>query len=198
MIVCAGKNEQFDFATTLGVGLIQSTLELTKICLTQHPSEIVFVGSAGAYDKSLHILDIFLSNEATQIEYSFTQKLSYTPLENHLKSLTTPSQKNINVSYETKIINSSNYIHTDSTMAQAMLSKNISLENMEFFTVLQVAQYFEIPCVGIFCVSNYCDDNAHKDFCNNHQAVKEKLQSFVGNHFLNQAIIKSNKVETNE
>lgn len=187
MIVCAGNNEQFDFATALGVGLIQSALNLTKICLTQSPNEILFVGSAGAYDTNLHILDIFLSNEATQIEYSFTQQVSYTPLDNHCKSFITPSQKNLNVSYETKIINSSNYIHTDSLMAQTMLAQNIALENMEFFSVIQVAQHFNIPCMGIFCVSNYCNNDAHRDFCNNHQAVKEKLQDFVTKNLITQS-----------
>ena len=50
---------------------------------------------------------------------------------------------------------------------------------MEFFSVMEVAQHFGIGCLGIFCVSNYCNANAHRDFLDNHTRVKERLESLA-------------------
>ncbi|MCI0500930.1 MAG: purine-nucleoside phosphorylase, partial [Epsilonproteobacteria bacterium] len=33
MIVCAGRSETFDFAIPVGVGLIESAINLTRLCL---------------------------------------------------------------------------------------------------------------------------------------------------------------------
>ena len=60
-----------------------------------------------------------------------------------------------------------------------MSHANITLENMEFFSVLKVAQYFQISCIGIFCVSNFVGKNAHNEFIENHMLVKTKLHDFI-------------------
>ena len=48
MIVCAGRNETFPFAQTIGVGLIESAINLTRLCLFDKPEYLLFVGSAGS------------------------------------------------------------------------------------------------------------------------------------------------------
>ena len=50
---------------------------------------------------------------------------------------------------------------------------------MEFFTVLRVAQEFDIPAAGIFVVTNYCDKNAHNDFKKNHKQAIKILDEYV-------------------
>jgi nucleoside phosphorylase len=82
------------------------------------------------------------------------------------------------VSRET-IINSSNYITTDKNIGKAYLSKKIHLENMEYYAVLKVAKHFGIPSAGIFIVTNYCDENAHKDFLQNHKEAMDKLTQHI-------------------
>ena len=77
--------------------------------------------------------------------------------------------------YKKTIVNSSNYITTDESMAEQFARVGITLENMEFFAVMRVAQYFHIPCLGVFWVSNHCHYNAHNEFLSHHQSVKEKL-----------------------
>ncbi|EAH4491725.1 purine-nucleoside phosphorylase, partial [Campylobacter coli] len=37
MIVCAGGNENFSFAKTIGIGLVESTFYLTQLCLKEKP-----------------------------------------------------------------------------------------------------------------------------------------------------------------
>lgn len=191
MFVCA-RGENIGFAKEIGVGIVESSIELTALILRENPQYLIFIGSAGAYDKSVNLLDIFVSNSATQIESSFSKDESYTPLDNKIEIVSyetlqnqnadSHSNPNINLSailnsQKFAIVNSSNYICTDEIFARKMSSAGIVLENMEFFAILKVADYFKIPALGIFCVTNYCDKNAHSDFLANHKKARDLLES---------------------
>jgi len=183
MIICAGNNETFPFATPIGMGLCESAVNLTKLVLMNPPEFLLFVGSAGSYGK-FNIFDIVESKAASQIELSFLLKKSYTPLENNVivsdenVSRETPLAK---IANEGKpiIVNSSNYITTDLHLAQNFNRLGIGLENMEFYSVMQVAQNFNIPCGGIFVITNMCNENAHKDFLANHNEAMTKLIEYL-------------------
>ena len=41
MIICAGRNETFSFAQTIGVGLIESAINLTRTCLFNKPEYLL-------------------------------------------------------------------------------------------------------------------------------------------------------------
>ncbi len=170
MIVCAGNSETFSFATPMGVGLIEMSINLTRLCLFDKPDFLLFVGSAGSYGTH-QILDIVESKTAANIELAFLQKKAYTPLEN---VVSTQTQQGKDV-----IVNSSNYITTDAILAQKFVSMGIELENMEFFAVLKVAQAFEIPAGGLFCVTNFCNESAHEDFLKHHEQAKRALHVHV-------------------
>ena len=49
MIISAGNEEVFNFATPIGVGLIDSAINLTRLCLFDKPDFLIFIGSAGSY-----------------------------------------------------------------------------------------------------------------------------------------------------
>lgn len=70
MIICAGRNETFKFAEPMGVGLIETSINLTRKCLFDKPDFILFVGSAGSYGEH-NIFDIIESKRAANIELSF-------------------------------------------------------------------------------------------------------------------------------
>ena len=173
MIVCAGRNETFKFAQEVGVGLIESAINLTKICLVEKPESILFIGSAGSYGK-YEVFDIIESCKAANIELSFLTNSSYTPLDKILES------DNKMVKNDT-IVNSSNYISTDEELAKQYDEYGIGIENMEFFSILQVAREFKIPVAGIFIVTNYTNENAHKDFIKNHKEAMKKLSEYLVN-----------------
>lgn len=180
MIVCAGRSETISYAVPIGVGLVEASMGLMKLCLREYVEKLVFVGSAGAYCYEIPLLSLCISARATQIESSFVSGGSYTPLDNYIES---------NVSQETfrvgdrclrdVVVNSSNYITMDSGVCAAMCGAGIMVENMEFFALLRVAQDFNIPAYGVFCITNYCDTNAQKDFIANHAAAKQKLEDFI-------------------
>jgi len=165
-IVSAGNRETFNFATPIGVGLIESAINLTRLCLFDKPDYLIFIGSAGSYGK-FKIFDIVESQASSNIENCFLQKKCYTPIDNIIKLSNSP------------IVNSSNYITTDEVISKAYLKLGIDLENMEFFSVMRVAKEFNIQVIGIFVVTNYCNKNAHQDYIKNIQKAKEKLIDYL-------------------
>jgi len=172
MIVCAGDIEQFSFATSIGIGMINSSIYLTKLSLFNPPEFILFVGTAGSYG-NLKPFDIVESKSASNIENSFFTHKSYTPLDNII-STSNDISKDI-------IVNSSNYITTDEKISKYYLNQNIQLENMEFFAVLKVAEMLNIPAGGVFIITNYCNPNAHKDFLENQKKAMEELTDYMKN-----------------
>ncbi len=174
MIICAGNNENFKFARAMGVGLIDSAINLTRQCLFDKPDYLLFIGSAGSYGKH-EIFDIVESNTAANLELSFLENNSYTPIDNVLQS------DNKLVKNQT-IVNSSNYITTNFELAQKYNAHKIGLENMEFYALLQVAKTFELNIGGIFVVTNYTNETAHEDFMKNHIEAKKKLTEYLVNN----------------
>ena len=170
MIICAGNNETFEFATPMGVGMVETAMNLTRLCLFDKPEFILFIGSAGSYGDH-KIFDIVESKTASNIELAFLESKAYTPLDN-VVSTNTEEVKDV-------IVNSSNYISTDGDLVKKFLKFGVGIENMEFFSVLRVAQEFDIPAGGVFCVTNYCDSNAHNDFLLNHEEAKKILSAHV-------------------
>ena len=166
MIISAGKNEIFNFATPIGVGLINSAINLTRICLFQKPEFLIFIGTAGSYGNK-KIFDVIETSSASNIENCFLNKNCYTPIENIISF-------SKDVSRET-IINSSNYITTDKEISEKYLKMKIDAENMEFYSVMSVAKEFKIPTLGIFVITNYCNKNAHTEYIQNIEKAKKLL-----------------------
>ncbi|HGZ71238.1 MAG TPA: purine-nucleoside phosphorylase, partial [Nitratifractor sp.] len=78
MLVCAGDIEQFPFALPIGIGLVDSAVNLTKSVIYNPPEFLVFVGTAGSYGE-YNIFDIVESRVASNIEHSFFNGTAYTP-----------------------------------------------------------------------------------------------------------------------
>lgn len=174
MIICAGKSESFDFATPVGIGLIESAITLTRIVLSEKPSFLLFVGTAGSYG-NYKPFDVVKSSKAANIELASLDKLCYTPID----SLIETEAPHVSRGTITPIVNSSNYITTDTRYASKMLEQGIELENMEFYSILHVAKYFNIPASGLFVITNYCNSNAHQDFIANHARAKEIISLHI-------------------
>jgi len=189
MIVSAGHNETFPFAHPIGMGLCESAVNLTRLCLLSPPEFLLFIGSAGSYGKH-KIFDIVESKASAQIEVSYLLKKSYTPLKSNLivsdarVSRETPLYA-LTQSDTLTIVNSSNYITTDRESAKRFLTLGLALENMEFYSVMQVAKTFQIPCGGIFVVTNHCNREAHDDFVKNHDEAMKRLTNYLAKRIPN-------------
>ena len=173
MIICAGKSEKFSFATTVGTGLIESAMNLTRICMFDKPDYIIFIGSAGSYG-NYKVFDIVESSNASNIELSFLENNSYTPIDNVLKCEDSKLKSDT-------IVNSSNYITTNEKLGKEYLEYDIGIENMEFYSIVKIAQEFEIDVKGIFVVTNYTNQDAHKDFISSHTKAMDRLVAYLEN-----------------
>ena len=171
MIICAGRNETFPFAQTIGVGLIESAINLTRICLFNKPEYLLFIGSAGSYGNH-KIFDIVESKRAANVELAFLNADAYTPLDNVLESENKFTRNDT-------IVNSSNYISTNKELTKKYLEYGIGAENMEYFSVLSVAKEFEIPVAGIFVITNFTDENAHENLKKKNKTAMEKLTNYL-------------------
>ncbi|MBN2964061.1 purine-nucleoside phosphorylase [Sulfurospirillum sp. T05] len=179
MIVCAGASEQFSFAKPIGIGLVDSTIALTRLCLECKPEHLLFVGSAGSYGK-LSLLEACVSTHARNLEGTALLQKAYSPLSLNI------SHHSPYVSRETLpqvVVNSSNYITADEALCTEFLAAECAVENMEFYAVLRVAEMFNIPAFGLFVVTNYCHKDAHKAFLANHQEAKARLEFLVHTHW---------------
>ncbi len=167
MIVCAGEIESFDFAIPVGIGLVDSATNLTKLIINKRPNRITYLATAGSYGR-YRIFDLVVSSSASQIEHSLLLHSAYSPINNKI------------VSHETDpIINSSNYITTSDELSKVYIKEGIDLENMEFFSLLRVAKMYNIDIKGVFVVTNYCNKFAHSDFKKNHAKAKELLKEYA-------------------
>ncbi|MBS4407576.1 purine-nucleoside phosphorylase [Campylobacter vulpis] len=166
MIICAGGNENFSFAKAIGIGLVESAFNLTKICLEYRPKKLIFIGTCGLYEKG-EILQIYESSHAFNIEFS------------KLSNFYSPAKTEICLEKSAYKINSSNYICADKNAALKLTNLGLDIENMEAFSVLSVAKNFNINAKCFLCATNFCDENAHEDFIKNHQKAKEKLTKLI-------------------
>ena len=235
LIVCAGKNEVFSFATSIGVGLVQASAGLTQLCLEKKPEKLVFIGTCGIYKRALgdfdgvnssgnlgekfanlkensakFILKSLNFNENLQGKNTNSSKnlnensQDFSPQSQEIQPLNlleiyetrhafnveassflgdfySPAacEINLNVSYETKKCNSSNYICTDEKVAARFAAMGLELENMEAFAVLSVAAKFGVEAVCFLCATNFCDSQAHQNFIKNQAQAKKNLENFL-------------------
>lgn len=248
LIVCAGRNENFRFAKSIGVGLVEASAGLcellfkfnavasqnstinahgsvasrysgvknvrgvagimdeqsvaSELSVANKPDKIIFIGTCGLYQKGdkkglnavnlsengkmkanlgaknptrenqkpLKLLEIYESAHCFNVEASKLTNAFYSPAECEI---------NLNVSYETKKCNSSNYICTDENVAARFADLGLELENMESFAVLSVAKRFGISATCFLCATNFCDKNAHQSFLQNHAQAKKNLEHFL-------------------
>lgn len=180
LFVCAGNDESFDFAVSLGVGLVRSGANLARICQVKRPKEIVFVGTCGLYDGG-ELLEIYESDQAFNVEISAILGLSYSPLlANFGENFCQNFGKNLaKVSHETFLINSSNFITTDKNIAQKFAQMGFFMENMETYAIFEVAKMFAIPARAVLCATNFCDKFAHQNFLKNHAKAKIRLENYL-------------------
>lgn len=175
MILSAGKIELIKHSTSIGIGLIQSAMNLTKICIEQKPKFLLFLATAGSYgNKKIH--EIYKSNMAKNIELSYLKNQSYSPISLFIDSIFPDVPYG---TFENCIVNSSNFITNSYKSSKLFLHHDCDIENMEFFSVLQVANAFNIPAFGIFYITNYCNENARNSFVCNHEIAKLKLNEIA-------------------
>ena len=105
------------------------------------PDFLLFVGSAGSYGNH-QIFDIVESKNSSNIEMSFLENFSYTPIDNAVRIDTNLTKSEV-------VVNSSNYISTNQTLSKEFLqykkyvlrclsSLCVNCEDYELFDLLMI------------------------------------------------------------
>ena len=170
LIVCAGAMESFEFAKAIGIGLVESAINLTEILLNLDnlPKKIIFIGSCGLYTDD-KLLEIYKSNLAFNYEIAGIIGVGYTPIISNKPQ----------VSQETNRINSSNFITKSRDISKKFKNLGFIAENMEAYSVQSVANKFNIDFEFILCATNYCNENAHNDFIQNYPKAKKIIIKYL-------------------
>ncbi|MFP4331939.1 MAG: purine-nucleoside phosphorylase [Campylobacterales bacterium] len=169
MFFCAGRTELFEFAEPIGVGLVESSIRLTKKLTTPLYEKIVFIGSAGSYGE-VEVGEICKSTKAYNVELSSLLKKSFTPIEDFVEIGNVPHGT---------LINSSNYITSSKDSSELFLGKGLEIENMEAFSFLSVAKHCGLDAEVILIVTNYCHEDAHREYLSNLKSSMKKLEEYV-------------------
>jgi nucleoside phosphorylase len=181
MILCAGNNELFgSLAHPIGVGPINAAMNLAMLLSRQKPQKLLFIGTAGSYGE-FGEFELITSSRAANVEIGAFQKLSYTPLPHQVESSIKGDVSR--GTFASTTINSSSYITSDEAQMRLFHESGLGAENMEFFALMSVAKAFGVELIGLFCITNMCDERAHDDFVRNHAKAKELLTACVNEHF---------------
>lgn len=172
LFVSAGRMETFDFATPIGVGMINAAINLSKILAHKKYEKIIFLGSCGVYDEDLPLKRLFLANTFTQYEHPKSSSF-YSPIELEI-IINIPKSKLIQAS-----VNSSNHICKDKLKAYKYKEAKCMLENMESFSVASCAKAYGCELGVLLCSTNYCDENAHENFMKNYKLSNEMLEDYA-------------------
>jgi len=175
VFVCAGRTEVFEFAKSVGVGMVEAALGVAEILRESKFDEVVFVGTCGLYDKRDELLKIYEVFKVENLEMSGVLSLAYSPLFEMTEKIKSVI-KTPNVSRET--FNSSNFITTDAKTAQKFSSFFVG-ENMELYGVKVACERAGVAWRGILCATNYCDQNAHKNYVKNIKEAKKRLEKYI-------------------
>jgi nucleoside phosphorylase len=130
---------------------------------------ILFIGSAGSYGNA-SIGEIHTSSKAYNVELSSLLKKSFTPIEDFVEIGNVPHGTSVN---------SSNYITSSKESSELFLSSGLEIENMEAFSFLSVAKEFGLDAEVVLIVTNYCYDDAHKEYLSNLKHSMKKLEEYV-------------------
>ncbi len=174
------KNQKNIVFSTSGIGFTQAAAKTTAALLKTKPKQVIFVGSCGAYSKTIPLLTIICATESKIADYVFASKKSYNPQNYLLTFKADPklirklkSKKNKEFFFST--IHSSISITKDPSIARKFLEKKHYFENLELYGVAQACSNLNIPWNAISVITNYIGENAHLEWLENYQEAASKL-----------------------
>ncbi len=158
---------------SLGIGFLNSALNLEKLIQVQAITEIIFIGTAGSYTDSLEIGEIVTVSSSSALNLGAVLELAYVPTKQEHFDL------NIFEGFKSAQCFSSLEISRQEIIAEKLIAQNQSekylVENMELYGIAAVAKRHEIPLRALLGITNYINPNAHEDWKANNLEVSKKL-----------------------
>ncbi len=182
-LICSACDDEIKFLAntdlgdslicSLGIGFLDAALNLEKLLRSQTIEQIIFIGTAGSYNKALLIGEIVSVNSTAALNLGALLGLAYVPAKQ--ESFKLEAFKD----FKSALCFSSLEISREEIIAEKLIVQNSAekflVENMELYGVAAVAAKNKIPLKSLLGITNYINPNAHEDWKVNNLEVSEKL-----------------------
>lgn len=193
-LICSACDDEIRFlpkdlgntlVCSLGIGFLDSALNLEKLICSNTITEIVFIGTAGSYNKALSIGEIVSINSTAALNLGAVLGLAYVAGKQESFEL------EVFKDFKPAKCFSSLEISREEIIAEKLIAQNSAdkflVENMELYGVAAVAAKNKIPLKSLLGITNYINPNAHEDWKANNLSVSEKLCVIVRNEMRKQS-----------
>ena len=146
-----------------GVGILETTLELTKKLALNRYDLVINAGIAGSFDNKIKIGDVVEVTEDILSELGYEENKTFFEFKNFSvrNKFTVDSKTDL---LKVKSITVNTVSDNKSTIKKIKNRLNPDIETMEGAAVFRVCNDFNIPCIQIRSVSNFVGERNKKDW----------------------------------
>ena len=146
-----------------GVGILETTLELTKKLALNSYDLVINAGIAGSFDNKIKIGDVVEVTEDILSELGYEENKTFFEFKNFSvrNKFTVDSKTDL---LKVKSITVNTVSDNKSTIKKIKNRLNPDIETMEGAAVFRVCNDFNIPCIQIRSVSNFVGERNKKDW----------------------------------
>jgi len=162
----------------LGIGFLDAGIELSRL-ITLNPkiNKILFLGTAGTYNRNLEIGDLISIKSTSLLNLGSRLDLSYSPIKNNFIPANNlfSGIKTAHCLVSMEISKKENMVLSD---------EEHLVENMELFGVARVAHKHGISWGSVLAVTNYIGENSHQEWVSNYETNSQQLCEFINKELL--------------
>lgn len=179
---------------SIGCGVIEAAVNMSALLSrsAEHPQAVVFVGSAGSYDRAVPLLSAAIAAEVRQTDSSVALHCGYFPglmqtairsdlkIHQQLSTLDDSSLRTLGRQLVSGVFGTPLAITSDRRLGK-IISREIGVrfENLELFGLAAACSSYKIPWCGFSVITNYIYKNAHKEWTENRQAASQLTATLV-------------------
>jgi nucleoside phosphorylase len=160
---------------TLGIGFLSASLALERILVENKGIEdIIFVGTAGAYSKTLEIGNIIEVNETGLLNFGTVEQKAFVPQEYEEYQCFLKFNKKIKKAYCLSSLEITQDTKVSKKIIDVFDTRDI-VENMEIYGLAKVANENSKRFSALLGITNYTNIDAHSDWKENNEIISAKL-----------------------
>jgi nucleoside phosphorylase len=160
---------------TLGIGFLSACLALERILVENKDIEdIIFVGTAGAYSKTLEIGNIVEVNETGLLNFGTVEQKAFVPQAYEEYPCFLKFNKKIKKAYCLSSLEITQDTKISKKIIDVFATRDI-VENMEIYGLAKVANENSKRFSALLGITNYTNIDAHNDWKENNEIISAKL-----------------------
>jgi nucleoside phosphorylase len=183
------KNKKIDSKyelATLGIGFLSASLALERILVENRDIEdIIFIGTAGAYSKTLEIGNIIEVKETALLNFGTVEQKAFVPEAYEEYHCFLKFDRKIKKAYCLSSLEITQDTKISKKIIDVFETRDI-VENMELYGLAKVAHENSKKFSSLLGITNYTNIDAHSDWKENNESVSTKLCDILFNELSSQ------------